>query len=94
MLCEKCGKELDSNASFCPGCGTQINPFADPAALEKVNTWLIPAIISTVFCCLPFGIVSVVYAVKSNTAIGAGNIPAAQEYAAKAKISRIQSVNF
>ena len=87
MNCSKCGKELEENASFCPDCGNQVNPYAAPAAGApvQINTWLIPAILSAVFCCLPFGIVSSVFAAKANSAVGAGNYPLAQENAAKAK---------
>ncbi len=91
MNCSKCGKELAQDASFCPACGNQINPGAAPAptpvptAPVTINTWLIPAILATVFCCLPFGIVSIVFASRANSAIGAGNYQLAQENAYKAK---------
>ena len=91
MLCEKCGKELDADAAFCPGCGNQINPYASsPCGNEncavKVNTWLIPSILSAVLCCLPFGIVAIVFAAKSNAALGSGDIAQAQINGEKAKV--------
>lgn len=88
MNCNRCGKELQGDASFCPDCGAQVDPYAAPAGNGqnvKVETWLVPAILATVFCCLPFGIVSIVFAAKANTAVGMGNFAQAQEYGAKAK---------
>lgn len=34
MYCRKCGKEIDSNASFCPNCGNR----TDDAVVVNVNT--------------------------------------------------------
>lgn len=93
MNCSKCGKELAPDSAFCPGCGNPVNPGQAPApapaaqtsAPVTINTWLIPAILATVFCCLPFGIVSIVFASRANSAAGAGNYQLAQENAAKAK---------
>ncbi|MBQ9337417.1 MAG: CD225/dispanin family protein [Lentisphaeria bacterium] len=91
MRCSKCGNETAQGASFCPVCGSPVDPNAAPAQFQpqppppQLNTWLVPAILATIFCCLPFGIVSIVFASKANSALGAGNYPLAQENAAKAK---------
>lgn len=47
--------------------------------------YLIAAIISTICCCLPFGIAAIVYALKIDTAVAVGNMADAQRFA---KISR------
>ncbi len=51
----------------------------------QVNTWLIPAILATIFCCLPFGIVSIIFASRANSDLSTGNFQQAQMNAAKAK---------
>lgn len=60
---------------------------------EPVNwvPYLVLAIISTVCCCLPFGIVSIVYAVKINNATNEGNNEEAQRAAKTARIWLIVS---
>ena len=51
----------------------------------QVPNNLVWAILSTLFCCLPAGIVSIVYAAQVNGKLAAGDIAGAQDSAAKAK---------
>lgn len=51
----------------------------------KPNNNLVFAILTTIFCCLPFGIVAIVYAAKVDGLWQAGNYPAAYDAASKAK---------
>ena len=56
---------------------------------EKPVNWvpyLVLSIITTVCCCLPFGVVGIVYATKINSAMNAGNYEEAQRSAKTAKI--------
>lgn len=56
---------------------------------EKPINWvpyLVLSIITTVCCCLPFGVVGIVYATKINSAMNAGNYEEAQKSAKTAKI--------
>jgi len=46
---------------------------------------LVWAILSTLLCCLPLGIVSIVYAAQVNGKLAAGDVTGAQESADKAK---------
>jgi len=46
---------------------------------------LVLGILTTIFCCLPFGIVSIVYAAQVNSALMQGNIAQAQMLSEKAK---------
>ena len=52
------------------------------AAISNNMVW---AILSTLFCCLPLGIVSIVYAAKVDGLIAMGNFAEAQNMANKAK---------
>ncbi len=53
---------------------------------EKMpKNWLIESILVTCFCCLPFGIAGIIYAIKVEAAFYAGNIEEAQDYANNAK---------
>ena len=50
------------------------------------------AIAATLFCCMPGGIVSIIFAVKANTAKNTGDLAAARSAANQAKIWLIVSV--
>lgn len=49
------------------------------------RTWLLEAILVTVFCCLPFGIAGIVNALKISEAFQVGNYSQAQSYSVNAK---------
>jgi interferon-induced transmembrane protein/uncharacterized protein DUF4339 len=51
----------------------------------SVPNYLVPAILATLFCCLPFGIVSIVYAAQVNSKLAAGDYAGAMEASQKAK---------
>ena len=58
-------------------------------APEKQINWvpyLVLSIISTVCCCLPFGIVAIVYSAKINSAMSAGDYAAAEKASKTARI--------
>ena len=47
--------------------------------------YLVQAILTTIFCCLPLGIVSIVYAAQVNGKVAAGDRVGALESSAKAR---------
>ena len=75
MFCKNCGNQIPEDAKFaCPNCNA---PLQKPAAVN-VKSHLIDAILATIFCCLPFGIVAIVYASKVSTLVAQGRIAEAQ----------------
>ena len=44
---------------------------------SNIPNYLVQAILVTIFCCLPFGIVAIVFAAQVNSALAAGNYEAA-----------------
>ena len=54
--------------------------------------YFVPAIVSTLCCCLPAGIASIVYSSKARSNRDAGNIPAALEAAKQARMWLIIAV--
>ena len=61
-------------------------------SVDKPNSWLALAILSTIFCCLPFGIVAIVYAVKVDTLWYSGYTEDAIRAANSAKIWTLVSI--
>ena len=51
----------------------------------QINTWMVPSVLVTALCCVPLGIVAIVFASRANSALTAGNYQLAQENANKAK---------
>ncbi|MCM1985152.1 CD225/dispanin family protein [Lyngbya confervoides] len=52
----------------------------------NVPNYLPQAILVTLFCCLPFGIVAIIYASQVNSHLAAGNHAAAASASEKAKL--------
>ncbi|HXJ40817.1 MAG TPA: CD225/dispanin family protein, partial [Bryobacteraceae bacterium] len=48
-------------------------------------TYLVPAILSTIFCCIPFGIIAIVFAAQVGSKLSAGDIPGAQKASGTAR---------
>ena len=63
----------------------QWTPPPASGAPATVPNYLIPAIIS-LFCCLPLGIVGVIFAAQVNGKVAAGDIQGAMESSRKAKL--------
>lgn len=55
------------------------------AAPPQVPNHLVAAIFVTLCCCVPFGIVSLVYAAQVNNKLAAGDIAGAQEASNRAR---------
>lgn len=72
-----------------------INPYASPAAggaapqhrgpTPDIPNNLVWAILATVFCCVPFGIVAIVYASKVDNLVRLGDFAGAQKASDQAK---------
>jgi len=72
--CPDCGSNVSSEATTCPNCGKPLNSSSEKSNLESGDygnppkTWLLESILATIFCCIPLGIVGIIYAarVESN----------------------------
>lgn len=60
--------------------------WSTPPASSEIPNYLIPAILATVFCCLPLGVVSIIFATQVNSKIAAGDLAGAAESSKKAKM--------
>lgn len=87
--CANCGHELRKTET--PGMDVPPQPgmqtsYAPQSSQADVPNYLVQAILTTVFCCLPFGIVSIVYAAQVNGKVAAGDHAGALESSGKAKM--------
>ncbi len=86
MHCPACGAKSEDAASYCANCGrgltsaTVTQPRRDPPF-----NYLAQAILVTIFCCGPLGIVAIVYAAQVNGNFAAGDYVGAAETARQAK---------
>ncbi len=94
MYCTSCGSQIQDNAQFCGECGRELSEqratareYAPepPTPPAHIPNYLVQAILVTIFCCLPFGIVSIVYAAQVNAKLAAGDVSGAMKASSSAK---------
>ena len=86
MYCPNCGVETVDEAKFCKDCGGSLTSNVAEGTPPHVPNHLVWAILVTIFCCLPLGIVSIVYAAQVNSLVAAGNVSAARQASENAKM--------
>jgi hypothetical protein len=62
-------------------------------APANIPNYLVPAILATLFCCLPVGVVSIVFATQVNSKVAEGDIQGAVAASKSAKLWLIVSVS-
>lgn len=85
--CPACGAEISASAGQCPKCGhpiQQTNVAGFNNGQPKPDTHLAKAIISTILCCLPLGIVSIIYSTKVDSLYALGDYEGAINASKKA----------
>lgn len=80
---------MTDGSTACPHCGTPV-PGAYPRppvgySVPPVPNHMVGAILTTLFCCLIGGIISIVYASQVNTKLALGDYAGAQTASRKAK---------
>lgn len=75
MYCTSCGTARANDATVCPNCGQAIQRFP---AVAPIPNHLVSAVITTLCCCMPFGIVALVFAAQVNSKLAAGDVAGAQ----------------
>lgn len=84
--CPSCGKQADDSVAYCPSCGAAMEQrLSNPTSNRKPDNYLVWAILSTILCCLPLGVVSIIYSCKVNSLWEGRQEQEAYEAARKAK---------
>jgi predicted RNA-binding Zn-ribbon protein involved in translation (DUF1610 family) len=87
--CPMCGELIVATAAKCRFCGAifdrRLSGVAGVHAHWKVPNYLVQAILVTLFCCLPGGIVAIVYAAQVNGKVQQGDIQGAMNASNNAK---------
>lgn len=87
MLCPNCGGSNPDNSVYCANCGAVLR--AQQAMMQPphvpIPNYLVHAILVTILCCLPFGIVSIVYAAQVDSKAANGDYAGATESSENAK---------
>ena len=102
MNCPNCGTSNLDNASVCVNCGRSLSAgapssytpppppsnfgAAPPVGGATIPNYLWQSIVVTLCCCLPLGIVSIIFAAQVNSKLAQGDIAGAQEASQKAKM--------
>ena len=81
MVCVNCGRSIPEGTGVCAYCG--LRPVADPPG---IRSYLAEAILVTIFCFAPFGIVSIAYAAQVAPLVRRGDIDRARRAAGMARI--------
>lgn len=86
MFCENCGKEVSSYQYYCANCGHGTGSEHTTRQITSVSSYLPQAILATLFCCMPFGIVAIVYAANVQSRASIGDYEGARINSDKAKM--------
>jgi len=86
VFCRRCGTQSDGFHDLCVACGEVLEELVESEWTgERPPAYLAWAILATIFCCMPFGIVAIVYAAQVNSYWQTGNSEKAAELSRKAK---------
>ncbi|MCG6552623.1 MAG: CD225/dispanin family protein [Candidatus Magnetominusculus sp. LBB02] len=90
IYCSKCGTQHEDNTYKCVKCEALLHTPAVESAprivQEHIPDYLVWSILTTLFCCLPVGIVAIVYSAQVGSKVKDGDIEGARGSSKKAKM--------
>ena len=91
MFCTKCGASIKDKAVVCPKCGDSVKD-EKVDSIVHVENHMLGAILTMLFCCLPGGIVAIIFASQVNAKLAQGDIAGSQTASNAALTSIIVSI--
>jgi hypothetical protein len=85
VYCTKCGTER-GNATVCPNCGHAAVAAQAYAPAAPIPNYLVQSLLVTFCCCMPFGIVALIFAAQVNSKLAAGDVAGAQSASKNARM--------
>jgi hypothetical protein len=88
MDCPQCSAKNPDGAQTCEQCGASLKaaPSAPTGTGAYLPNYLAPAILVTIFCCMPLGVVALVFAAQVNGRQIAGELERARQSSASARL--------
>lgn len=91
-FCGTCGRQLSPQAGMYQGeqqyggyPQQQFPPGGYPGGAPAIPDYLVWSILEMLFCCMPFGIVGLIFSINANSAKAAGRYEEAMQNAKQAK---------
>jgi hypothetical protein len=85
MQCSNCGAVNDDSLTVCRACGTPLVGSGEREPYDRVPSYLAQSILVTIFCCMPLGVVAIVFAAISMSRDSSGDYAGALEAARTAR---------
>ncbi|MBV8517518.1 MAG: CD225/dispanin family protein [Acidobacteria bacterium] len=82
MYCTNCGHQRADADLTCTQCGARVRTFPPPPVIPN---YLVQSILVTLCCCLPAGIVAIVFSAQVNSKLAAGDVAGAKAASQNAK---------
>ena len=86
MFCTNCGHQLSPGMTLCPNCGAHVVTPPVMVQMQTIPNYLIQSILVTLCCCMPFGVVAIIFAAQVSTKLAAGDLAGAQQASNTAKM--------
>lgn len=86
MYCTQCGNPRADNAIVCANCGERVRRYPAP---KQVPNYLVQSVLVTLCCCMPLGIVALIFAAQVNSKLAGGDVPGAMQASKNAKLFSI-----
>jgi hypothetical protein len=83
MYCTSCGVPRADKDTVCTNCGERIRRFPPR---PQIANYLVQAVLTSFCCCMPVGVVAIIYAAQVNSKLHTGDIAGAQAASKKAKM--------
>ena len=93
-ICANCGRPMTAappspppvyQATYTPPAPQGSASYGAPAG-PAIKNYLLQSILVTICCCLPLGIVAIIFSAQVNSKLAAGDIAGAQEASSRAKM--------